>query len=71
MTEVPDLEALVRGSLSGDNMAHAQLLREVARLLRPFLVRRLVVEGYPRAGNTKYRVHRLVRFTGSRQRKSD
>ena len=45
MTEVPDLEALVRGSLSGDNMAHAQLLREVARLLRPFLARRLVVEG--------------------------
>jgi len=44
MTEVPDLEALVRRSLSGDKMAYAQLLREVARLLRPFLARRLVVE---------------------------
>ena len=44
MKEVPDLEALVRRSLSGDKMAYAQLLREVARLLRPFLARRLVVE---------------------------
>jgi RNA polymerase sigma-70 factor (ECF subfamily) len=42
MTEKPaDLEALMRRSLNGDRQAYAELLRETARLLRPFLSRRL------------------------------
>lgn len=36
-----DLEALMRRSLAGDQRAYADLLRETARLLRPFLAKRL------------------------------
>jgi RNA polymerase sigma-70 factor (ECF subfamily) len=36
-----DLEALMRASLAGDKQAYAALLRASARLLRPFLARRL------------------------------
>ncbi len=36
-----NLEALMRRSLEGDQRAYAELLRETARLLRPFLSKRL------------------------------
>lgn len=36
-----NLAALMRRSLSGDGYAYAELLRETARLLKPFLSRRL------------------------------
>jgi len=36
-----DLEGLMRRSLAGDKAAYTELLRETARLLRPFLTRRL------------------------------
>ncbi|MDD5249809.1 MAG: sigma-70 family RNA polymerase sigma factor [Rhodocyclaceae bacterium] len=39
-----DLEGLMRRSLAGDQASYAQLLRETARLLRPFLARRLGVD---------------------------
>lgn len=39
--ESENLEALMKRSLAGDERAYARLLRETARLLRPFLVRRL------------------------------
>ena len=41
MEEKADLEALMRQSLAGDKLAYAELLRETARLFRPFLSRRL------------------------------
>lgn len=42
MTEkAPDLEELMRKSLHGDKQAYAELLRETARVLRPYLARRL------------------------------
>ena len=42
MTEkTENLEALMRRSLAGDKQAYAALLQETARLLRPFLARRL------------------------------
>lgn len=42
MTDETDkLEVLMRRSLNGDKHAYADLLRETARLLRPFLSRRL------------------------------
>ena len=42
MTDKTDnFEALMRQSLDGDQRAYAELLRETARLLRPFLSRRL------------------------------
>lgn len=42
MTDETDkLEVLMRRSLSGDKHAYADLLRETARLLRPFLSKRL------------------------------
>ena len=41
MEEDADLEALMRRSLAGDQRAYAELLRATARLLRPFLARRL------------------------------
>lgn len=45
MTEQPaNLEALMRQSLEGDKRAYAELLRETARLLRPFLAKRLSFE---------------------------
>jgi RNA polymerase sigma-70 factor, ECF subfamily len=45
MTEAnPDLEALMRASQNGDKLAYAELLRESARLLRPYLARRLSFE---------------------------
>jgi RNA polymerase sigma-70 factor, ECF subfamily len=40
----PDLEALMRASQNGDKRAYAELLRESARLLRPWLARRLSFE---------------------------
>lgn len=40
----PDLEALMRASQNGDKQAYAALLRETARLLRPYLSRRLSFE---------------------------
>jgi RNA polymerase sigma-70 factor (ECF subfamily) len=39
--ETDKLEVLMRRSLNGDKHAYADLLRETARLLRPFLSRRL------------------------------
>ncbi|MBK9160068.1 MAG: sigma-70 family RNA polymerase sigma factor [Nitrosomonadales bacterium] len=39
--ETGNLETLMRLSLAGDRQAYAELLRETARLLRPFLSRRL------------------------------
>jgi RNA polymerase sigma-70 factor, ECF subfamily len=46
MTEqTANLEALMRQSLQGDKQAYADLLRETARLLRPFLSRRLSFDG--------------------------
>jgi RNA polymerase sigma-70 factor (ECF subfamily) len=39
-----DFEELMRQSLAGDKRAYAELLRETARLLRPFLSRRLSFE---------------------------
>lgn len=39
-----ELAALMRLSLAGDKHAYATLLRETARLLRPFLTKRLSVE---------------------------
>lgn len=44
MNEKADLEALMRRTLAGDKLAYAKLLRETARLLRPFLSRRLSFE---------------------------
>jgi RNA polymerase sigma-70 factor, ECF subfamily len=45
MTEQPaNMEALMRQSLEGDKRAYAELLRETARLLRPFLMKRLSFE---------------------------
>lgn len=44
MEDNPDLEALMRRSLAGDKAAYAQLLRETARLLRPYFSRRLSFE---------------------------
>ena len=41
MADSPDLEALMRRSLAGDKRAYADLLGETARLLRPFIARRL------------------------------
>jgi len=42
MTEqTANLEVLMRQSLQGDKQAYAELLRETARLLRPYLSRRL------------------------------
>ncbi len=42
MTDKTDnLEALMRQSLDGDKRAYAELLRETARLLQPFLAKRL------------------------------
>ncbi len=42
MTDTTDnLAALMRQSLEGDQRAYAELLRETARLLRPFLSKRL------------------------------
>ncbi|MGC2459271.1 MAG: sigma-70 family RNA polymerase sigma factor, partial [Gallionellaceae bacterium] len=42
MTDKTDnFEALMRQALDGDQRAYAELLRETARLLRPFLSRRL------------------------------
>jgi RNA polymerase sigma-70 factor (ECF subfamily) len=38
------MEALMRQSLEGDKRAYAELLRETARLLRPFLMKRLSFE---------------------------
>lgn len=44
MAEQDDnLEALMRRSVAGDQQAYARLLLETARLLRPFLARRLSV----------------------------
>lgn len=40
-----DFEQLMRRSLAGDRAAYAQLLRATGRLLRPFLSRRLSVDG--------------------------
>jgi RNA polymerase sigma-70 factor, ECF subfamily len=39
--ETENLEALMRRALNGDQRAYTLLLRETARLLRPFLARRL------------------------------
>ncbi len=39
-----DFEQLMRLSLKGDQAAYAELLRETARLLRPFLAKRLSFE---------------------------
>jgi len=41
MEDQADLESLMRQSLTGDKTAYGQLLRASARLLRPFLLRRL------------------------------
>jgi len=41
MEENVDLEELMRQSLEGDKRAYAELLRETARFLRPFLSKRL------------------------------
>lgn len=42
--QAADLEQLMRLSLKGDQGAYAELLRETARLLRPFLAKRLSFE---------------------------
>jgi RNA polymerase sigma-70 factor, ECF subfamily len=42
--EKVELEGLMRTSLEGDKVAYAALLRHTARLLRPFLARRLSFE---------------------------
>jgi RNA polymerase sigma-70 factor (ECF subfamily) len=39
--ETDNLEALMRRSLDGDTRAYAELLQQTARLLRPFLAKRL------------------------------
>lgn len=39
-----NLEGLMRRALAGDKPAYAELLRETARLLRPYLLRRLSFE---------------------------
>jgi len=44
MEENSDLETLMRQSLEGDKRAYAELLRETARLLRPFLAKRFSFE---------------------------
>lgn len=44
MEEKVDLEGLMRRSRDGDKASYARLLRETARLLRPFLARRLSFE---------------------------
>ena len=44
MEDNSDLETLMCKSLDGDKRAYAELLRETARLLRPFLSRRLSFE---------------------------
>ena len=41
MTEDAELAALMRQAQKGDRLAYGQLLRETARLLRPFLSRRI------------------------------
>lgn len=41
MTETPTLELLMQASLAGDSRAYAQALEESARLLRPYLSKRL------------------------------
>ena len=41
MEETTGLEELMRKSLGGDKLAYAELLRETARFLRPFLSKRL------------------------------
>lgn len=41
---VPDLEMLMRQAQDGDKYAYADLLRETARFLRPFLKRKLNAE---------------------------
>jgi RNA polymerase sigma-70 factor (ECF subfamily) len=41
MDKKADLETLMRLALAGDQRAYADLLQETARLLRPFLARRL------------------------------
>lgn len=43
-TPTVDFEKLMRLSLGGDKQAYAELLRETARLLRPFLGKRLSFE---------------------------
>lgn len=40
----PDLELLMRQAQGGDKYAYADLLRETARFLRPFLKRKLNAE---------------------------
>jgi RNA polymerase sigma-70 factor (ECF subfamily) len=40
-----DLAGLMRQALTGDQRAYAELLRETARFLRPFLARRLSADG--------------------------
>ncbi len=42
--ENPDFEALMRQSLEGDRGAYAELLRETARLIRPYLTARVQSE---------------------------
>lgn len=44
MEDRTDLEMLMRRSLDGDKAAYADLLRETARLLRPYFSRRLSFE---------------------------
>lgn len=44
MEEATDLETLMRRSLAGDKLAYADLLRQTARLLRPYFSRRLSFE---------------------------
>jgi RNA polymerase sigma-70 factor, ECF subfamily len=44
MEENPDLEGLMRRALAGDKAAYAELLRETARLLRPYFSKRLSFE---------------------------
>lgn len=44
MEDSTDLEMLMRRSLAGDKAAYAELLRETARLLRPYFSRRLSFE---------------------------
>ena len=44
MDENPDLEGLMRRALAGDKAAYTELLRETARLLRPYFSKRLSFE---------------------------
>ena len=41
MTRLPDCASLMQQALAGDGRAYAELLRETARLLRPYLAKRL------------------------------